>query len=139
MSTFLIALALYLVAHLVYVNAQAAEQRSIIQPGQFRVVDGDTIRIGKHDVRAYGYDTPEKGSLAKCDLEREMAARATARMKELISPPHVFTAKYVKGRDKYGRPLARFYSDHQDVAAILIAEGLAHPYKGGKKQAWCYQ
>lgn len=139
MFTYVVALVLYLVCHFIYSTALAEERRGVIQPGHFRVVDGDTIRIGKVTVRAYGYDTPEHGSLAKCDLERQMAKRATARVAELVSPPHVFTAKYVKGRDKYGRPLARFYSDHHDIGAILIREELAHPYTGGKKQAWCYQ
>jgi micrococcal nuclease len=102
-----------------------------------RVIDGDTIQYGKRTVRAVGYDTPEKGKLAKCDAERALSAKANARFTELISPPHVFTLKWAKGSDKYGRGLALFYSDHKEIGRLLIAEGLAQPYGGGAKASWC--
>lgn len=103
-----------------------------------RVIDGDTIQYGKRKVRALGYDTPEKGGLAKCDAERDLSARATARLIQLITPPHVFTMKWGKGSDKFGRGLARFYSDHKEIGAILIAEGLARPYDGvSPRGPWC--
>jgi micrococcal nuclease len=102
-----------------------------------RVIDGDTIQFNKTKVRAVGYDTPEKGALAKCNQEGELAARATSRFTELVRPPHVFTLKWAKGKDKYGRSLALFYSDHQEIGKILINEGLARPYDGGQRQSWC--
>ena len=43
------------------------------------VVDGDTIRAGGNIFRLVGFDTPEKGSLAKCQSERLLAERATDR------------------------------------------------------------
>jgi micrococcal nuclease len=40
--------------------------------------------------------------------------------------------------DKYGgRVLATVYVDGRDLAALLIAQDLARPYDGGKRQPWC--
>lgn len=108
-----------------------------VNSGPGRVIDGDTIIYGRSRVRAVGYDTPEKGGLAKCDSERALADKATARFRELSSAPHVFTLKWAKGKDKYGRSLALFYSDHKEIGQILISEGLAHPYDGARRSSWC--
>lgn len=134
---FRIAIALALMTAVTAAFADSSVSLRNNSSAALRVIDGDTIQYGKRKVRAVGYDTPEKGVLAKCDAERALAAKATARFTELVSPPHVFTLKWAKGSDKYGRGLARFYSDHQDVANVLVAEGLAHPYDGGAKASWC--
>lgn len=110
---------------------------AVVPKNQLRVIDGDTVHYGKTRVRASNYDTPEKGTLAKCDQERAISAKATARFIELTSPPHVFTLKWGKGKDRYGRGLAQFYSDHKEIGPMLIAEGLAQPYSGGTKPDWC--
>lgn len=106
-------------------------------------VDGDTLRVraaiwpgieAVTAVRLKGADAPElKG---KCAAEREAALRAKARLAELAG-----------GRvelrevdpDKFGgRVLARVLAgDGRDIAAVLIAEGLARPYSGGKRTGWC--
>jgi endonuclease YncB( thermonuclease family) len=54
--------------------------------GISRIIDGDTVvaASGEH-YRLVGFDTPEKGDLARCDSERQLAARATARLRELIA------------------------------------------------------
>jgi micrococcal nuclease len=38
-------------------------------------------------------------------------------------------------REKYGRTLARLWVGGKDAAAIMIGEGLAQPYFGGKSRA----
>jgi micrococcal nuclease len=72
---------------------------------------------------------------AQCGREFDLAWRATNRMSELIADgvelePH--------GRDQYGRVLA-VVTDAQgrDVAAVMISEGLARPYWGGRRDGWC--
>ena len=47
-----------------------------IQPGQIRVIDGDTIRAALATYRLVGFDAPETYR-AKCPSERELGNRAT--------------------------------------------------------------
>ena len=39
--------------------------------------------------------------------------------------------------DRYGRRLVRLSLDGRDVGAVLISEGLAVPYRGGRRIDWC--
>ena len=107
------------------------------------VVDGDTYQIiisapahGER-VRARHFDTPEKGSLAQCDEERNLAEKATKAAKRLLPRGStVYLSDF--GRDRYGRVLAQItLADGTDLARWFIQAGLAHPYKGGRKQGWC--
>jgi endonuclease YncB( thermonuclease family) len=43
----------------------------------------------------------------------------------------------VPKREKYGRTLARLWIGGKDAAAIMMADGLAQPFWGGKKPDWC--
>jgi micrococcal nuclease len=45
----------------------------------------------------------------------------------------------VPKREKYGRTLARLWVGGKDAAAIMIGEGLAQPYSGGKNPDWCLE
>ena len=56
-----------------------------IAPGAVQVVDGDTIRLRRQTVRLVGFDTPEAGIDARCEGERNLAARATARLRALVA------------------------------------------------------
>jgi endonuclease YncB( thermonuclease family) len=65
-----------------------------------------------------------------------LGRRATERLKELLASGEVRVIE--SGRiDKYRRTLAHVEVDGRDVGEILIGEGLARPYKGGKRQGWC--
>jgi endonuclease YncB( thermonuclease family) len=41
------------------------------------------------------------------------------------------------GQDRYGRTLAVVLADGRDVAEVLIGEGLAREYHGGRREGWC--
>src|SRR5262245_52011442 len=56
-----------------------------ISPGEISIVDGDTIQARGRTIRLVGFDTPEVGWLAACERERELAARASARLRSLIA------------------------------------------------------
>lgn len=110
-----------------------------------RVVDGDTVQVRARiwlsqdvetNVRLAGIDTPEKRG--KCQAEREAAEQAQA-----FSAEHLTVDSWVSLHDviadKFGkRVVARVVSAQgQDVAAQLLANGLARPYGGGTKASWC--
>lgn len=107
------------------------------------VTDGDTLRVrvrlwpnglvAEEPVRLAGLDAPELRG--QCESERAAARRARARLAELAGIRVVLRAV---SRDKYGRLLARVETpDGRDLAARLIAEGLARAYAGGARAGWC--
>jgi len=44
--------------------------------GPIEVIDGDTVRMNGTVYRLAGFDTPERGDLARCDDERRRAEAA---------------------------------------------------------------
>src|SRR5262245_17745079 len=49
------------------------------------VVDGDTVRAKGQTYRLVGFDTPESGSLSRCERERSLANAATNRLRQLVA------------------------------------------------------
>jgi micrococcal nuclease len=128
------------------VSANAMNAKYMFKDSRGRTVytiDGDTIQYGKTKIRLLDIDTGEiiKGPHGyKCDAELQSGLKARDRLFQLISPPNVFTVKYGKGRDLYGRRLAYVYANHKDAGKILMSEGLARPYnprKGDSKPNHC--
>jgi endonuclease YncB( thermonuclease family) len=107
------------------------------------IIDGDTVVVGKTKIRLLDIDTGEieKGPHGyKCDAELQSGLQARDRLFQLLSPPNRFSMKYGKGKDLYGRNLARVYSNGKDAGKILASEGLAMPYdprKGDAKPNHC--
>lgn len=96
------------------------------------VVDGDTLWLDAEKIRLDSMNAPEvKG---QCDRERDLAARATRRLSELLSASAFSVSR--SGIDRYGRTLARVTIESRDVGMILVNEGLAHPWQG-LKRGWC--
>jgi endonuclease YncB( thermonuclease family) len=108
-----------------------------------RVVDGDTIDAvvpPSHQLLRYrliGFDTPET-YYAQCDDERSLGYRAASRLEQLVQDAGVQMDVQRSSKDRYGRGLAKLSVDGQDVAHILIGEGLAVAYDGrGQRINWC--
>ena len=104
-------------------------------PTQFcRAVDGDTIHCGEQRVRLAGLDAPELRG--RCEEERQRAQAATERLRGLLEEGVTLEQT---GQDRFGRILA-VVRDRQgeDVADVLIREGLARAYHGrGQREGWC--
>ena len=105
-----------------------------------RVVDGDTVdvtldlgfdvKLHKQRVRLHGIDTPE--SRTRNLAEKKLGLAAKERLKELCVGR--FKVKSL-GKGKYGRILGIPYTeDGQDICQLLIDEGHAVEYYGGKKK-----
>tara|TARA_R100000700_G_C3178345_1_gene154016 strand:+ start:963 stop:1343 length:381 start_codon:yes stop_codon:yes gene_type:complete len=104
-----------------------------------RVVDGDTVdvvldlgfdvKLHKQRVRLHGIDTPE--SRTRDLAEKKLGLAAKKRLQELCVGK--FKIKSL-GKGKYGRILGIPYTeDGEDICQILIKEGHAVEYYGGKK------
>ena len=105
-----------------------------------RVVDGDTVdvtldlgfdvKLHKQRVRLHGIDTPE--SRTRNLEEKKLGLAAKERLKELCVGR--FKVKSL-GKGKYGRVLGIPYTeDGEDICQMLIDEGHAVEYYGGKKK-----
>ena len=98
------------------------------------VFDGDTVRANGQVYRLVGFDSPESGSLARCERERKLAYAATDRLRQLITsgqtalePVACNCRPGTEGTQQcnHGRLCARLRADGRDVGGILISEGLA--------------
>jgi micrococcal nuclease len=113
-----------------------------------RVIDGDTIDIdaqflppelGKHlKLRVYGVDTPEKGHQAKCNEERRKAQTATEFVQEKVANAKVIKVELRKWDKFGGRVLGDLIIDGKRLSDLLVEEGHAVSYDGGRKSKnWC--
>ena len=113
------------------------EYRAIIR----RVVDGGTVDITlalgfdilyNNRIRLLGIDTPESRTR---DLEeKKLGLAAKERVRELCPVGSTVTVKTTKdGRGKFGRILGEIYVGDVNVNKLLIEEGHAVEYFGGKK------
>jgi len=110
-----------------------------------RIIDGDTldcvldlgfsVKLHKQRIRLAGIDTPESRINIKRypnrAKEKVMGKAAKERLKKLCTGK--FKVKSL-GKGKYGRILGIPYTeDGKDICQILIDEGHAVAYHGGKK------
>ncbi len=112
--------------------------RERAQSGRFRVIDGDTLEDLRSDItyRVVNIDTPETGSRARCEAERELGNRATRQARALIGAATDLELRPTGRIDRYGRTIAFVVIDGRDLGETLIAEGLARPWRG-RREPWC--
>ena len=112
------------------------------QANLIKIVDGDTldadIDLGfsvwvRKRVRLVNIDTWESRTRDKEEKKRGLAAKA--RLKELIKENKNQFILISHGLGKFGRVLGEiFLDDDRNVNDILIEEGHAYDYHGGKKK-----
>jgi len=92
------------------------------------------------NLRINGIDTPEKRKSAYSnpgECEKALGKQATEFTRAFIGEAatvtvsDVFLGKYAK------RAIGSLSVNGQELSKALIAAGLAKPYEGGKKLAWC--
>lgn len=136
--SFLVLLAVGLPSAAAEVFAGPVEARVI------SVLDGDTVRVEafiwpgqslRIAVRLRGVNAPELKS--RCPGERTAALEARDALAARLGGGKV-QIRNIAGEKYYGRVLADLSAaDGADVGPWLLAEGLAHPYSGGKRPPAC--
>jgi endonuclease YncB( thermonuclease family) len=119
--------------------AALAEPNVVTGPQTVVAIDGDTLAIGAERIRIIGLDTPETYQ-AQCPAELLAGYTAQGRLQHLLNSRTVRIER--AGLDKYKRTLAIVHVGQDDVADILVREGLARSYvcPGGRcpaRKPWC--
>jgi endonuclease YncB( thermonuclease family) len=118
------------------------------------VIDGDTISLndGRRNVRLVGFNAPEKGSRARCEIERQKGEAAKRRLRELASSGRPDFQQVVcscppgtEGTNvcNFGRRCGTLRVNGVDVGSTLVGEGLAVRFTCGATSCptlprpWC--
>lgn len=121
-------------AAIVCSGARASQAETIpFPPGELIVVDGDTVKYGKQRLRLLSIDAPEIEH-ARCPAERRAGDASRERLLALIEG-RIVIVRFSGKDDRYGRPLVDLAVPAGDIGTILMREGLAVPYRSGRK-AW---
>lgn len=104
-------------------------------PRQTCVVDGDTFWLGGEKIRIADINAPETFQ-AECLAERRRGDAAKLRLLELLNAGPVTLVADRRSHDRYGRRLAVVTWNGQSLGQVLVAEGLAEPWRG-RRSSWC--
>jgi len=99
------------------------------------VVDGDTFWLNGVKIRMADINAPEVGHPA-CAYEAELGGKATRRLLELLNAGAITLATEGRPTDRYGRALRVVRRGPQSLGGMLVAEGLAEPWTGHRRN-WC--
>lgn len=103
--------------------------------GRNCVVDGDTFWMDGEKIRVADIDAPETHP-ARCAREADLGARATRRLHALLNAGPVALETEDRDVDRYGRKLRIVTRDGASLGAVLVSEGLARRWEGGRR-SWC--
>lgn len=121
---------------LVVVWIEPSKQTKTLSASEVIAFDSDTIDHGDDRYRLIGFDTPETFR-AQCEAERALGLKARDRLTEIIQTSGWAELEIKPELDDYGRFLAVARVSGKEVGSILISEGLARSYSGGKRGSWC--
>jgi micrococcal nuclease len=99
------------------------------------VVDGDTFWLAGEKIRMADINAPETSD-PQCPREAELGRLAKLRLLALLNAGRVELVAGERERDRYGRLLRTVQRQGRSLGAVLVAEGLAEPWRG-KRSDWC--
>ncbi len=111
-----------------------------------RVLDGDTVEVDvmvwpglvqRIKLRLAGVNTPEKRGRGVSLCEKVAAKRATDFTRRFVKYVAQVIVSGVKLGKFAGRVLGKISVNGRDLGDALVAAGLARPYSGGRREAWC--
>lgn len=97
--------------------------------GKVRVVDGDTLDVGKTRVRLHGIDAPERGQPCTTLTGQNWGCGdwVTRQVRDRYQGAQARCEAI--DRDRYGRVVARCFVNGLDVGRGLVSDGLAYAYR----------
>lgn len=99
------------------------------------VVDGDTFWLDGTKIRIADINTPEVGR-PECAAEAALGRSATMRLADLLRAGPFELVAVDRDEDVYGRKLRIVERDGRSIGDTLVAEGLAHTWRG-YQESWC--
>ena len=102
---------------------------------QIQVIDGDTVRLGAQRIQLKGFDAPEADNTV-CEVEKDRGVKAMVRLQQLLAAGRAELLLEAK-HDRHGRTLGRLLVDGQDVAVVMVREGLAAAGEETERD-WCH-
>jgi micrococcal nuclease len=99
------------------------------------VVDGDTFWFEGEKIRIADINTPETVRPG-CVREAELGRKAKLRLLALLNAGGFALDAGPRDRDRYGRLLRTVRQGGRSIGEVLIAEGLAEPWRG-RRSDWC--
>jgi endonuclease YncB( thermonuclease family) len=126
MKSFAVAVALLLATHM---PTAAVEAEGNVIQGVASVIDGDTLEVHGSRIRLHGIDAAESGQ--NC-IERDGSAwrcgqAAALALADKIGRTPVLCEQL--DMDRYGRVVARCFSNREDLNRWMVGEGLAVAYR----------
>lgn len=103
------------------------------------IIDGDTVAFGHERIRIENIDAPESFR-PRCERELVAGLKAKERLAHLLRAGPVLRRR---GLDPFQRTLGRLRTAAGDVGEVLVAEGLALPWRDGAEARdarlhhWC--
>jgi endonuclease YncB( thermonuclease family) len=101
----------------------------------FGICKSDTIWYRGSKIRIADIDTPETHQ-PRCAAEAERGAAATRRLHELVNAGPFTLQSIDRDEDRYGRKLRILTRGGESLGDVLVDEGLARYYEGGRR-SWC--
>ncbi|MEG3171103.1 thermonuclease family protein [Sphingomonas sp. ZB1N12] len=100
------------------------------------MVDGDTFWMAGTKIRIADIDTPETHP-PRCAREARLGRAATVKMQGMLNAGPFKLAPIKRDVDRYGRKLRIVERGGVSLGALLVRQGLARRYGGGKRSPWC--
>jgi endonuclease YncB( thermonuclease family) len=92
--------------------------------GDFKVVDGDTLRLGNERMRLMGFDAPELKQRCGGEADSWACGEAAKQALQTLVARGDFRCEGGKS-DKYGRRLVFCFVGDEDVGALMVRSGMA--------------
>lgn len=99
------------------------------------IVDGDTLYYQGVKIRIADIDTPETHE-PRCPEEARKGSTATRRLHALLNAGAFSLEPIDRDEDVHGRKLRILTRGGESLGGVLVGEGLARWYAGGR-QPWC--
>jgi len=106
---------------------------TIVFAQNLRVVDGDTIHIGKIKYRFHGIDAPEMSQICKQNNKGiKCGVLSKVKLVEKINNQKVNCKKITT--DRYKRIVAECFVNNESLSSFLVKNGYAFAYRRYSKQ-----